>query len=97
MNAHNNHFAERPRRTDSPSGFGSVNNEQIDDLSALSWVQDELRRTLEVAHKALRRFKPPFALPSFSFQQAWHVRRQDDPGHRWLREAVLASSQPSGG
>ena len=27
-----------------------------DDLSALSWVQDELRRSLELAHKALRRY-----------------------------------------
>ncbi len=27
-----------------------------DDLSALAWVQDELRRSLEAAHKALRRF-----------------------------------------
>ncbi|HEX8603571.1 MAG TPA: LysR family transcriptional regulator [Pseudoduganella sp.] len=45
-------------------------------------------------HKALRRFKPPFALPSFSYQQAWHVRREDDPGHRWLRQAVFACSQP---
>ena len=27
-----------------------------DDLSALSWVQEELRRSLELAHKALRRY-----------------------------------------
>jgi chemosensory pili system protein ChpA (sensor histidine kinase/response regulator) len=27
-----------------------------DDLSALSWVRDELRRSLELAHKALRRY-----------------------------------------
>ena len=27
-----------------------------DDLSALSWVQDELRKTLEAAHKGLRRY-----------------------------------------
>src|SRR5438874_1509986 len=27
-----------------------------DDLSALAWVHDELRRSLEAAHKALRRF-----------------------------------------
>ncbi|MDO9285311.1 MAG: hybrid sensor histidine kinase/response regulator, partial [Aquabacterium sp.] len=27
-----------------------------DDLSALSWVQDELRKSLELAHKALRRY-----------------------------------------
>ena len=29
--------------------------ESQSDLSALSWVQDELRRSLELAHKALRR------------------------------------------
>ncbi|MDH5538207.1 MAG: Hpt domain-containing protein, partial [Rhizobacter sp.] len=29
--------------------------ESIDDLSALAWVHDELRRSLESAHKALRR------------------------------------------
>jgi predicted phage gp36 major capsid-like protein len=27
-----------------------------DDLSALAWVQGELRRTLEAAHKSLRRY-----------------------------------------
>ncbi len=31
-----------------------------DDLSALAWVQDELRRSLEGAHKALRRFVKDF-------------------------------------
>ncbi len=30
--------------------------ETIDDLSALSWVQEELRRSLEAAHKAMRRY-----------------------------------------
>jgi len=30
-------------------------SESIDDLSALAWVHDELRRSLETAHKALRR------------------------------------------
>jgi chemosensory pili system protein ChpA (sensor histidine kinase/response regulator) len=30
-------------------------SESIDDLSALAWVHDELRRSLESAHKALRR------------------------------------------
>src|SRR5687768_16802131 len=30
--------------------------ETADDLSALAWVQDELRRSLDAAHKALRRF-----------------------------------------
>jgi len=30
--------------------------ESADDLSALAWVHDELRRSLDAAHKALRRF-----------------------------------------
>ena len=30
--------------------------ETIDDLSTLAWVQDELRRSLEAAHKAMRRY-----------------------------------------
>ncbi len=30
--------------------------ETIDDLSALAWVQDELRRSLEAAHKSVRRY-----------------------------------------
>jgi chemosensory pili system protein ChpA (sensor histidine kinase/response regulator) len=30
--------------------------ETIDDLSALAWVQDELRRSLEAAHKGMRRY-----------------------------------------
>ena len=30
--------------------------EKADDLSALAWVQDELRKSLDTAHKALRRF-----------------------------------------
>src|SRR5512137_689054 len=30
-------------------------HEDADDLRALAWVQDELRRSLEAAHKALRR------------------------------------------
>lgn len=31
-------------------------NASTDDLSALAWVQDELRKSLETAHKALHRF-----------------------------------------
>ena len=33
----------------------TTRGEPADDLSALAWVQDELRRTLEAAHKSLRR------------------------------------------
>lgn len=37
---------------------------------------------------ALRSFAPPFALPTFAYQQAWHERRQADPAHVWLRGVV---------
>ena len=33
-----------------------LDTETIDDLSALAWVHDELRRSLEGAHKAMRRY-----------------------------------------
>lgn len=45
-------------------------------------------------HKTLRQFTPPLAIPSFDYQQAWHSRKDSDPGHRWLRETVWACSQP---
>ncbi|MBA6115344.1 LysR family transcriptional regulator [Pseudomonas sp. NC26] len=45
-------------------------------------------------HKALRQFAPPLAIPALAYQQAWHARKNSDPGHRWLREAVWACSQP---
>ena len=31
-------------------------NEVTHDLSALAWLHDELRRSLEAAHKSLRRY-----------------------------------------
>jgi DNA-binding transcriptional LysR family regulator len=44
--------------------------------------------------KTLRQFEPPFAIPAFSYQQAWHTRKEGDPAHRWLRRAVFSCSQP---
>jgi chemosensory pili system protein ChpA (sensor histidine kinase/response regulator) len=34
----------------------TTKSESADDLSALAWVQEELRRSLEAAHKSLRRY-----------------------------------------
>ena len=39
-------------------------------------------------HKTLRRFTPPLELPEFAYQQAWHVRKQGDAMHRWLRNSM---------
>jgi DNA-binding transcriptional LysR family regulator len=44
--------------------------------------------------KTLRQFEPPFSIPTFSYQQAWHTRKEGDPAHRWLRQAVFSCSQP---
>ncbi|MNN31584.1 HTH-type transcriptional regulator SyrM 1 [compost metagenome] len=51
------------------------------------------RRSLDHAgvDPRLRCFEPPFAIPSFTFQQAWHARREVDPAHRWLRNEVRAA------
>ncbi|PSJ60452.1 LysR family transcriptional regulator [Pseudaminobacter soli (ex Li et al. 2025)] len=56
---------------------------------------------LTVARRSLESVAPderltivdaPFAIPSFSFVQIWHERREADPGHRWLREAVAEAA-----
>ena len=36
---------------------------------------------------------PPFALGSVTFSAAYSASFRDDPGHRWLREAVLAAAR----
>jgi chemosensory pili system protein ChpA (sensor histidine kinase/response regulator) len=41
---------------DSHAKTSDTMSETTDDLSALAWVHDELRRSLETAHKALRRY-----------------------------------------
>lgn len=37
---------------------------------------------------ALCRFTPPIPLADFSYEQAWHVRKNIDPAHQWLRQAI---------
>lgn len=46
-------------------------------------------------HTDLRQFEPPFELPRFAYQQAWHIRKEGDAAHRWLREAVFSCTQPN--
>jgi DNA-binding transcriptional LysR family regulator len=45
-------------------------------------------------YKTLREFTPPLDLPEFSYQQAWHVRKEADPAHHWLREAIRLATPP---
>lgn len=44
--------------------------------------------------QGLAQFLPPFELPRFSFQQAWHVRRNTDSAHHWFRSVVMDCSRP---
>jgi len=54
------------------------------------------RAVTAVPHRALRAFAPPIELAPVPFQQAWHVRREADPAHRWLRQTVWeCCRQPS--
>lgn len=57
-------------------------------LTVARRVVGSLRR-----HKGLRQFAPPLNLPRFLYQQAWHARRESDPMHHWLRQAVKECAQ----
>lgn len=35
---------------------------------------------------------PPLPVPGFSVEMAWHARAEDDPAHRFLREAIVAAT-----
>ncbi|MBL8716493.1 MAG: LysR family transcriptional regulator [Myxococcales bacterium] len=43
----------------------------------------------------LRVLPPPFEIGGFSIHLFWHARVNDDPGHVWLRQQILAASGPA--
>ena len=45
------------------------------------------------ASTPLQLLEPPLPVPAFSLYVLWHARLDADPGHRWLREAVIAAGQ----
>jgi DNA-binding transcriptional LysR family regulator len=42
----------------------------------------------------LQVFEPPLPLPTFNTVQLWHERYEDEPAHRWLREALVRAVAP---
>lgn len=44
-----------------------------------------------VRHFPLEIHEPPLPIEPFSLEMLWHERYEGDPGHRWLREQVLAT------
>ena len=49
--------------------------------------------TPERYHESLSRFEPPLSLSSFNYEQAWHSRKNTDPAHQWLRQAIMMSCE----
>ncbi|MFC5695791.1 LysR family transcriptional regulator [Pseudomonas sp. GCM10022186] len=46
----------------------------------------------DIEHDGLAIVPPPFELPGFSFDLAWHQRSTGDPALAWLRAQVLAAT-----
>lgn len=43
---------------------------------------------------AICQFAPPLPLTPFNYEQAWHSRKNSDPAHQWLRQAIKATCAP---
>ncbi|QXI31751.1 LysR family transcriptional regulator [Pseudomonas promysalinigenes] len=66
----------------------------VDVLSGTDLILTVAKRALgPQLHPSLCQFAPPLPIAALAYQQAWHARKDSDPGHRWLREAVWACSQ----
>lgn len=46
-----------------------------------------------VGHLGLVCVAPPLPLPEHSVDMTWHQRLSEDPGHRWLRERLVAATR----
>lgn len=53
------------------------------------------RRFAEFAARryAIEIHEPPLRFAEQHLYLMWHKRNDDDPGHRWLREAVLSAAK----
>jgi DNA-binding transcriptional LysR family regulator len=38
-------------------------------------------------------YELPMSFPSQTIYMAWHIKMENDPGHKWLREAMLAAAK----
>jgi DNA-binding transcriptional LysR family regulator len=52
------------------------------------------RMAVELVRKhPLKILKPPMDIPGFTMCEGWHEIHRNDPGHRWLREALLLAAR----
>lgn len=65
-------------------------------LTGTDMILTVASRTLDHVPRdqGLTRFMPPFELPPFAFQQAWHMRKETDSAHHWFRGVVMDCSRP---
>ena len=68
-----------------PHFIGAMSAIASSDLVAM------LPQRLLAGRADLQAFAPPLDVPGFTMGMCWHERRHRDPGHRWLREQVLAA------
>jgi DNA-binding transcriptional LysR family regulator len=68
-----------------PHFIGAMSAIASSDLVAM------LPQRLAAGRADLQAFAPPLDVPGFTMGMCWHERRHRDPGHRWLREQVLAA------
>lgn len=66
--------------------YALVGSERIATVPAR--MADELLRL-----HPLRRLNPPLPIPGVVLCQGWHEIHRNDPGHRWLRQAVAAAAK----
>ncbi|MEM8813723.1 MAG: LysR family transcriptional regulator [Pseudomonadota bacterium] len=50
------------------------------------------RRLAERQRGQIDAFEMPFPSPRFTIDLIWHPRRQNDPAHRWFRDAILTAA-----
>lgn len=67
-----------------------VANDLIPDSDLILTVAS---RNLVPLNPVLRVFEPPLAIKPFLFRQLWHLRRDADPAHQWLRQQIMAITQ----
>ncbi|WP_198668838.1 LysR family transcriptional regulator [Homoserinimonas sp. OAct 916] len=58
----------------------------------ISMIHERLGRVM-ADFVELRFFESPIPLSSITQTIYWHPRRSDDPGHRWLREKIIAEAR----
>jgi DNA-binding transcriptional LysR family regulator len=46
-----------------------------------------------VREHPLKILKPPVEIPGFTMCQGWHETHRNDPGHRWLRDALINAAK----